>query len=165
MMPQRKPGMNVQAFLDGNFTRHRSNCQMAFNNKIVVGDFENGNIYAFDLDDFSDNGSIQKWLRSWRALPTGQNNLKRTTQHMMQLDCESGVGLNGSMIAETIYLQTEDGDYLITESGDYLISDDTTPITQGAILKLCCVGQMMVATHGQTSIGHPWAKLASITNV
>jgi hypothetical protein len=81
-------------FVEGAFTRHRGNCQMAFNNKIVVGDFEDGKIYAFDLDDFSDNGSIQKWLRSWRALPTGQNNLKRTTQHSLQLDCESGVGLN-----------------------------------------------------------------------
>jgi len=81
-------------FIDGAFTRHRGNCQMAFNNKILIGDFENGNVYAFDLDDFSDNGSIQKWLRSWRALPTGQNNLKRTAQHSLQLDCETGVGLN-----------------------------------------------------------------------
>lgn len=78
---------------DGSFTRHRSNCQMAFNNKIVVGDYQNGNIYAFDLDTYADNGQIQKWLRSWRALPTGQNNLKRTAQHAMQLDMESGVGL------------------------------------------------------------------------
>jgi hypothetical protein len=67
---------------------------MAFKNQIVVGDFENGNIYAFDLDVYADNGSIQKWLRSWRALPTGQNNLKRTAHHSLQLDCESGVGLN-----------------------------------------------------------------------
>jgi len=119
-------------FSDGNFTRHRSNCQMAFNNKIVVGDFENGNIYAFDLDDFSDNGGIQKWLRTWRALPTGQNNLKRTTQHMMQLDCESGVGLNGYVIPEVIYLETELGDYLITENNDYLIADQETVATQGA---------------------------------
>jgi hypothetical protein len=81
-------------FSNGEFTRHRGNCQMAFNNKIVVGDFENGNIYSFDLDDYSDNGSIQKWLRSWRALPTGTNTLKRTTQHMLQMDCESGVGIN-----------------------------------------------------------------------
>lgn len=81
-------------FVNGAFTRHRSNCQMSFHNKIVVGDFENGNIYAFDLDDYSDNGSIQKWLRSWRALPTGQNNLKRTAQHSLQLDIESGTGLN-----------------------------------------------------------------------
>jgi len=119
-------------FSDGNFTRHRSNCQMAFNNKIVVGDFENGNIYAFDLDDFSDNGGIQKWLRSWRALPTGTNTLKRTTQHMLQLDCESGVGLNGFVVNETIYLQTELGDYLITESGDYLIAEQEAIATQGA---------------------------------
>lgn len=81
-------------FTNGEFTRHRSNCQMAFNNEVIVGDFENGNIYAFDLEDYSDDGQIQKWLRSWRALPTGQNNLKRTAQHSLQLDCETGVGLN-----------------------------------------------------------------------
>lgn len=81
-------------FNAGEFTRHRSNCQMSYNNKIVVGDFENGNIYAFDLDNYSDNGSIQKWLRSWRALPTGQNNYKRTAQHSLQLNCETGVGIN-----------------------------------------------------------------------
>jgi hypothetical protein len=81
-------------FTNGAFTRHRSNCQMSFNNKVVVGDFENGNIYSFDLEDYSDNGQIQKWLRSWRALPTGQNNLKRTAHHSLQLDCESGTGLN-----------------------------------------------------------------------
>lgn len=78
---------------NGAFTRHRSNCQMAFNNEIVVGDFENGNIYAFDLDVYADNGAIQRWLRSWRALPTGQNTLLRTTHHSLQLDCETGVGL------------------------------------------------------------------------
>ena len=81
-------------FTNGSFTRHRSNCQMSFNNEIIVGDFESGNIYSFDLDVYADNGQIQKWLRTWRALPTGQNNLKRTAQHSLQLDCESGVGLN-----------------------------------------------------------------------
>jgi hypothetical protein len=81
-------------FANGDFTRHRSNCQMAFNGEVIVGDYQNGNIYAFDLDFFADNGQIQKWLRSWRALPTGQNNLKRTAQHTLQLDCETGVGLN-----------------------------------------------------------------------
>jgi hypothetical protein len=114
------------------FTRHRGNCQMAFNNKILIGDFENGNVYAFDLTDYSDNGDIQKWLRTWRALPTGQNNLKRTAQHSLQLDIESGVGLSGYVIDETIYLQTEDDLYLITESNDYLIADQQAIATQGA---------------------------------
>jgi len=81
-------------FVNGEFIRHRGNCQMSFQGKPVIGDFENGNIYAFDLNNFSDNGSTQKWLRSWRALPTGQNNLKRTAQHSLQLDIEPGVGLN-----------------------------------------------------------------------
>jgi hypothetical protein len=119
-------------FSNGNFTRHRGNCQMAFNNKIVIGDFENGNIYAFDLEDYSDNGGIQKWLRTWRALPTGTNTLKRTTQHMMQLDCESGIGLNGYVLPETIYLETELGNYLITENDNFLIADQETTATQGA---------------------------------
>jgi hypothetical protein len=79
---------------NGAFTRHRSNCQMSFNNEIIVGDYETGNIYSFDLDTYADNGQIQKWLRTWRALPTGQNNLKRTTHHSLQIDLESGVGLN-----------------------------------------------------------------------
>ena len=78
---------------NGEFTRHRSNCQCNFKGNIVVGDFENGNIYTLDLQTYADNGSAQKWLRSWRALPTGQNNLKRTTHHSLQLDCETGVGL------------------------------------------------------------------------
>ena len=102
-------------FDNGEFTRHRSNCQMAFNNKIVVGDFENGNIYAFDLDDYSDNGGIQKWLRSWRALPTGQNNLKRTAHHSLQLDCETGVGLNLYPGYDSENIDTESGLDLVAE--------------------------------------------------
>ncbi len=78
----------------GRFYRHRSNCQMTFGNDNVVGDFENGNLYAFDLAVYADNDEIQRWMRSWRALPTGANDLNRTAQHSLQLDCESGVGLN-----------------------------------------------------------------------
>lgn len=81
-------------FTNAGFTRHRSNCQMAFNNEIVVGDYVNGNLYAFDLDVYLDNGATQKWVRSWRALPPGTNNLKRTAQHSLQLDLEAGTGLN-----------------------------------------------------------------------
>ena len=111
-------------FENGQFTRHRSNCQCNFGGTIIVGDFENGNIYSFDLDVYADNGQVQKWLRSWRALPTGQNNLKRTAHHSLQLDAETGVGLNGidpSASLET--LLTESSSELLTESGeDILVS-------------------------------------------
>ena len=119
-------------FENGSFTRHRSNCQMAFNNEIVVGDYDNGNLYAFDLDVYADNGSTQKWLRSWRALPTGQNNLTRTAHHSLQLDCQSGVGLNDGVETDTTYLVTESGLYLITENGDYLVSVEGGNYTLGA---------------------------------
>lgn len=81
-------------FSNGSFTRHRSNCQAFFNNVNLVGDYQNGNIYSFDLEYYSDNGDVQKWLRSWRALPTSQNNLKRSAHHSLQLDMETGTGLN-----------------------------------------------------------------------
>lgn len=68
---------------------------MVFKEEVLVGDFENGNVYAFDLDVYADDTYIQRFVRSWRALPTGQNNLARTIQHNLQLDCESGVGLDG----------------------------------------------------------------------
>jgi hypothetical protein len=82
-------------FVNGEFTRHRSQFQMAFANEVVVGDYENGNIYAFDLDVYADYTNVQRFVRSWRALPTGQNNLNRTAHHSLQVDIESGVGLDG----------------------------------------------------------------------
>jgi hypothetical protein len=81
-------------FNNGQFSRHRANCQCNFSGNIIVGDFENGNIYTFDLTTYADNDGAQKWLRSWRALPTGQNNLRRTAHHSLQLNCEVGTGLN-----------------------------------------------------------------------
>jgi hypothetical protein len=123
------------AFENGEFTRHRSNCQMSFNSEIVVGDYEDGRLYAYDLDVYADDDQTQKWLRSWRALPTGQNNLKRTAQHSLQLDCEAGVGLNLypayasenidteaglDLVAEYVqtFLATQSGVTLTTEAGD-----------------------------------------------
>jgi hypothetical protein len=82
------------SFVNGQFNRHRASSQMFFNATTVVGDYQNGKIYSFDLTVYADDGAPQKWLRSWRALPTGANNLARTIQHSMQLDCETGVGLN-----------------------------------------------------------------------
>ncbi len=108
---------------NGEFTRHRSNCQMAFNDEIVVGDFENGNIYAFDLDVYADNGAIQRWLRSWRAIPSGQNTLLRTAHHSLQLDCETGVGLNLYPAYDAQDLIAENGDLIIAE---YVQNDITT---------------------------------------
>lgn len=118
-------------WVNGSFTRHQSNCQMFFNNLTIVGDYKDGNIYSFDLTNYSDNNQIQRWLRTWRALSTGQNDLKRTAQHSLQVEMETGTGINGYEKNEIIYLTTQNLDYLITESGNYLICDESTGITQG----------------------------------
>lgn len=120
---------------NGDFTRHRSNCQMAFNSEIVVGDYQNGNLYAFDLDVYADNGAVQRWLRSWRALPTSQNTLRRTTHHSLQLDCETGVGLNDAPsptdVTEELIgaLTTEAGARLLTENGNLIYATTLVPTT------------------------------------
>jgi hypothetical protein len=119
-------------FNNGKFVRHRSNCQMSFNDEIVVGDYEDGRVYAFDLDVYADDNKTQKWLRSWRALPTGQNNLKRTAHHSLQLDAETGVGLNLYPAYDSEDLATESGSiivaefvqgYLVTQAGDQLVTE------------------------------------------
>ena len=65
-------------------------------------------------------------------MPTGANNLKRTAQHSLQLDAETGVGLNGIDPEDPLeyLLATEAGDEIITEDGDFIW---VTPYTvQGA---------------------------------
>jgi hypothetical protein len=120
------------SFASGDFNRHRADNQMFFNSTTVVGDYQNGKIYEFDLNVYADDGAPQKWLRSWRALPTGANNLSRTIQHAMQLDCETGVGLNAYPAYDAEDLATESGDilvaqfvqgYLTTQAGDQLVTE------------------------------------------
>jgi hypothetical protein len=145
-------------FDDGDFMRHRSNCQCNFGGNIIVGDFENGNIYRFDLDVYADNGGIQKWLRSWRALPTGQNNLKRTAHHSLQLDCETGVGLNLHPGYDSENIDTESGldlvaeyvlTFLTTQSGVTLtteVGDGSEPLGQYQLSDIDINGYNLVTT-------------------
>jgi hypothetical protein len=97
-------------------------------------------LYAYDLDVYADNGAPQKWLRSWRPIPSGQNNLRRTAQHSLQMDCETGVGINAggtqtdSTTAYFVASSSLNGDQnpVITSSGDYLTFDMAViPATTG----------------------------------
>lgn len=140
---------------NGQFKRHRSNCQMSFNDKIVVGDYENGNLYAFDLNVYADNGDIQKWLRSWRALPTGANNLRRTVQHALQLDCETGVGLD---TPPNIIDQTESEQLvgaLLTEAGDRLVAENNN-ILYATISQLITMTPRVMLRWSDDG-GHTWS--------
>lgn len=116
------------------FKRHRSNCQMFFGTDVVVGDYVSGELYAFDLDVYDDAGDTQKWLRSWRALPTGQNDLKRTTHHSLQLDCESGIGyIDGlpSANAQSLIIYDRFESAILTRQDETILARQGTPVPAG----------------------------------
>ena len=147
------------------WTRYRAQAQVFYNNENLVGDYENGNVYALDLEDYKYNGETQRWLRSWRALPTGQNTLQRTAQHSLQLDCETGVGLALLPGGEETPLSTENGDFILaefeqsflsTESGDGLTTEagsGSEPLVDNPPFSVPFVPPMFLAT--QTYLASP----------
>jgi hypothetical protein len=135
-----------RGLFNGQFTRHRGNSFANLNGELIVGDYENGNLYAFDLDVYADNGLTQKWLRRWRALPTGANDFKRTAQHALQLVCETGVGLTGYADDEDLLVET--GVELLVSSGVPLLLGN--PITEGS--------DPQVMLRWSDDGGHTWSK-------
>ena len=133
----------------GEWYRHRSNVQVNFNNEIIVGDYENGNLYAFDLDVHSDNGEPQRWLRSWRALPTGQNNLKRTTHHALQLDCETGTS-DDTMLRLLLVSQR-----LLAENDNYLVAEDNAKLSEFGFETVAADPEVMLRWSDDG--GHTWS--------
>jgi hypothetical protein len=77
----------------GILQRHRANCHSTFADLNIVGDYENGNIYALDQDTYTDNGDPIKSLRTC-ATVWDQNDLTNIGHHRLQIDVEGGVGLN-----------------------------------------------------------------------
>lgn len=75
----------------GDFERHRSNCHAFFGGQHVVGDWENGNLYALDLSYYSDNGDPLVALRSAPHIADGD--YARIRFNSIQVDIEAGVGL------------------------------------------------------------------------
>jgi hypothetical protein len=76
---------------DATLNRHRANCQMAFANKIIVGDWENGNLYSLSLDAYTDNGAILPAIRQAPHFATADNTWQIFDRFWV--DMETGVGL------------------------------------------------------------------------
>jgi len=90
--------------------RHRSNCQMNFAGLTIVGDYETGNLYALDLDTFTDNGVPLPLIR---IAPHITNDTKRVLFHALELTMQTGVGLTEGQGADPqAMLQfSDDGGY------------------------------------------------------
>lgn len=75
---------------NGSMHRHRANSYSFFNGRHCVGDWENGNLYGFNLDTYTDNGD---YIRSIRAAQHITKDLKRVIHSGIEIDFEAGVGL------------------------------------------------------------------------
>lgn len=95
------------AFSAGQFNRHQTNCCAYFVGYVVVGDYQNGNLYAYDLNTYTDNGAVRKWLRSWRA--TKGTSLKTLKCNLLEIDCETGVSVASGLNPQFMLRQSFDG--------------------------------------------------------
>ena len=72
------------------YQRHRANCGIAFANKNLVGDWENGKIYSLDFDQYTDAGNH---IRRLRRAPHITTDLQRQYFEEFQIQFQPGVGL------------------------------------------------------------------------
>lgn len=72
------------------YHRHRANCGIAFANKNLVGDWENGKIYSVDYNAFTDAGDT---IRRLRRAPHITTDLQRQYFEEFQIQFQPGVGL------------------------------------------------------------------------
>lgn len=98
------------AFSSGAFGRHWSNCGAFFNGKYVVGDFQNGNIYAYNMATHTDNGTQRVWLRSWRALPKPVD--KPIRFDSLRIDMETGAGVAATDNPQVMLRWSDDGGHV-----------------------------------------------------
>ena len=98
------------AFSQGQFSRHWSNCYSSFNNKCVVGDYQSGNLYAFNMNTLTDNGTPKKWVRSWRALP--EPVYEPMTFSSLQIDMQTGIGIPAGTNPQAVLRWSDDGGHL-----------------------------------------------------
>ena len=95
------------AFLNGAFNRHWGNCFCQFNGLDVIGDYRNGNLYAYDMNTATDNGAQRKWVRSWRALP--KPSMDPIRFNALQIDMQTGLGVPAGTLPSLSLSWSDDG--------------------------------------------------------
>jgi len=102
------------------YHRHRSNCSAFFQGLVMVGDWQNGQIYQLDPSNYTDNGDT---IRRVRRAPHLVTDLQRQYFDEFQIQFQPGVGIGGvsntvANNANYIYLGTP---YYISASATLVI--------------------------------------------
>lgn len=101
---------------DNTLHRHRANCSAVFNGEVLVGDYENGNIYAFSRTTYTDNGD---YILRRRRTPHVTSDLNRVFHHSLQIQFQPGVGLSTGQGSDPQALLTWSDDGGFTWSNEY----------------------------------------------
>ena len=113
---------------DGNLHKIRPNCVANAYGEIVCGDWENGNLYSMDVNNYTDNGNPIPRIRSF---PHQMNDDKRVVYNQFIADMECGadtVSDNPVTVPIGNYLETNlKSVCLIPGAGEFVYS--TVPIT------------------------------------
>lgn len=85
-----------RGYLDenGNLVRHRANCVAQAYNKTIVGDWQNGKLYQFDLNNYTDEGNPILRLRSFPHLLSDGDRVSYTN---FMADIEVGTEIDPSI--------------------------------------------------------------------
>ncbi len=77
--------------------RHRAQCGTAAYGEYVVGDWQNGNLYIYDINNYTDNGAA---IRRIRSFPHVVNELKRIMYRQFVADMQCGAITDPSAVPQ-----------------------------------------------------------------
>jgi hypothetical protein len=155
----------------GQLNRHTPTCMAVLGTKVYVGHDAEPRIGYYDFSvgrEFS-NSRRQVWLRSWRALPTNENNLKRTAQHSLQLDCEAGTSNIAQPVPAAPGVQGPPWSVLTSNGTEYAVTNPTVLTSNGtaylfqnaefALQPQSALVQMIANLRWSDDGGHTWSNL------
>ncbi len=157
----------------GQLNRHTPTCMATLGTRVYVGHDTEAKIGAYDFAAVNNEFSAarrQTWLRSWRALASGENTLKRTAQHSLQLDCEAGTS-TATVPAPAVpgiqgppwVVSTSNGTEYIVTNPIVLTSNGTAYLLQNAQFALqqwpISSTDMIASLRWSDDGGHTWSNL------
>lgn len=94
-------------FSNGLWLRHWGNNHVFAYGKNVIGDYQSGNLYAFNLNSSLDAGQQRRWLRSWRALPQPSDDPTRFDS--LRVDMVTGLVVPAGTNPQVVLRWSDDG--------------------------------------------------------
>jgi hypothetical protein len=75
----------------------------------LLGDYRNGNLYAFNPETLTDNGTPRKWVRRWRALP--KSTMAAVKYLSLTITMQTGIGVTPGFQPQIVLKWSDDGGY------------------------------------------------------